>query len=95
MSSFIRHLGTSNVAAAIFLTAWHMFFATIVTRFLASTTTLFDGRKRFPMTWNQYARSVAPVGLVFSLSLNCASTAYPYLDIPTIQMLEVCGGSNA
>jgi len=76
-------------AIAIFLTTWHLVFATIATQILARTTHLLDGRHNVPMTGKLYLRAIVPIGLFFSLSLICGNQTYLYLSIAFIQMLKV------
>jgi len=73
----------------IFLTTWHLIFATIMTQILARFTTILDSRKKVPMTGKVYLRAIVPIGLFFSLSLICGNQAYLYLSVAFIQMLKV------
>jgi hypothetical protein len=73
----------------IFLTTWHLVFATIMTQILARFTTILDSRKKVPMTGKVYLRAIVPIGLFFSLSLICGNQAYLYLSVAFIQMLKV------
>jgi hypothetical protein len=75
--------------AAIFLTTWHLVFATIMTQLLARFTTILDSRKKVPMTGRVYLRAIVPIGIFFSLSLICGNKAYLYLSVAFIQMLKV------
>ncbi|QKX63020.1 uncharacterized protein TRUGW13939_10188 [Talaromyces rugulosus] len=75
-------------AYPIFLTTWHLTFATIMTQILARTTTLLDGRKTVKMTGRVYLRAIVPIGLFFSLSLICGNVTYLYLSVAFIQMLK-------
>ncbi|KAI5286450.1 hypothetical protein KEM54_006780 [Ascosphaera aggregata] len=72
----------------IFLTSWHLGFASIMTQLLARTTTLLDGRKRVKMTGRMYLRAIVPIGFFFSLSLICGNKTYMYLSVSFIQMLK-------
>jgi hypothetical protein len=74
----------------IFLTTWHLIFATFMTQFLARFTTILDSRKKVPMTGRVYLRAIVPIGLFFSLSLICGNQTYLYLSVAFIQMLKVC-----
>lgn len=74
---------------AIFLTTWHLLFATIMTQILARCTNLLDSRKKVPMTGRVYLRAIVPIGLFFSLSLICGNLTYLYLSVAFIQMLKV------
>src|SRR5271170_3773078 len=73
----------------IFLTTWHLLFATIATQVLARTTTLLDGLKTVKMDGRTYLRAIVPIGAFFSLSLICSNQAYLYLSVAFIQMLKV------
>ncbi|KAI5849154.1 triose-phosphate transporter family-domain-containing protein [Tricharina praecox] len=81
-------LSTCEFAFPIFLTTWHLVFATAATQLLARTTDLLDGRHRVKMTGRIYLRAIMPIGLFFSLSLICSNKAYIYLSVAFIQMLK-------
>jgi hypothetical protein len=81
-------LDTAKFHFPIFLTTWHLIFATIMTQFLARFTTILDSRKKVPMTGRVYLRAIVPIGLFFSLSLICGNQAYLYLSVAFIQMLK-------
>jgi len=81
-------LSTVEFSFPIFLTTWHLVFATIATQVLARTTTLLDARRRVKMTGRVYVRAIAPIGFFFSLSLICGNQAYMYLSVAFIQMLK-------
>ncbi|KAK6346950.1 hypothetical protein TWF696_007046 [Orbilia brochopaga] len=72
----------------IFLTTWHLVFATIATQVLAKTSKLLDGLKTVNMTGRVYLRAVVPIGFFFSLSLICSNKAYLFLSVSFIQMLK-------
>ncbi|KAF2273888.1 TPT-domain-containing protein [Westerdykella ornata] len=72
----------------IFLTTWHLLFATIVTQLMARFTTILDSRKKVPMTGRVYLRAIIPIGIFFSLSLICGNQTYLYLSVAFIQMLK-------
>ncbi|KAJ6257104.1 hypothetical protein Dda_7989 [Drechslerella dactyloides] len=72
----------------IFLTTWHLVFATIATQVLARTSKLLDGLKTVNMTGRVYLRAVVPIGFFFSLSLICSNKAYLFLSVSFIQMLK-------
>jgi hypothetical protein len=73
----------------VLLTAWHLFFATVMTQIMARTTTLLDGRKNVRMNTRMYIRTILPIGIVYSLSLICGNLTYLYLSVAFIQMLKV------
>ncbi|KAJ4394480.1 hypothetical protein N0V93_003698 [Gnomoniopsis smithogilvyi] len=72
----------------LFLTTWHMFFATTMTQIMAKFTTTLDSRHKVPMTTQTYMRAIVPIGIMFSLSLICGNVAYLYLSVSFIQMLK-------
>ncbi|OBT85336.1 hypothetical protein VE02_05982 [Pseudogymnoascus sp. 03VT05] len=72
----------------VLLTAWHLFFATVMTQIMARTTTLLDGRKNVRMNTRMYIRTILPIGIVYSLSLICGNLTYLYLSVAFIQMLK-------
>ncbi|KAL6711724.1 hypothetical protein ACN47E_004658 [Coniothyrium glycines] len=81
-------LDTAKFHYPIFLTTWHLVFATIMTQILARFTTILDSRKKVPMTGRVYLRAIVPIGLFFSMSLICGNQAYLYLSVAFIQMLK-------
>ncbi|KAF1931741.1 TPT-domain-containing protein [Didymella exigua CBS 183.55] len=81
-------LDTAKFHFPIFLTTWHLVFATVMTQILARFTTILDSRKKVPMTGKVYLRAIVPIGLFFSLSLICGNQAYLYLSVAFIQMLK-------
>ncbi|KAI5798596.1 DUF250 domain membrane protein [Pyronema domesticum] len=81
-------LYTLDFQYPIFLTTWHLIFATIATQVMARTTHLLDGRFQVRMTGKVYLRAIAPIGFFFSLSLICGNMAYLTLSVAFIQMLK-------
>ncbi|RAK98486.1 TPT-domain-containing protein [Aspergillus ibericus CBS 121593] len=81
-------LHTAGFSFPLFLTTWHLVFATIMTRLMARFTTLLDSRHQVPMTSRIYMRAIVPIGAFFSLSLICGNLAYLYLSVSFIQMLK-------
>ncbi|ORY11833.1 triose-phosphate transporter family-domain-containing protein [Clohesyomyces aquaticus] len=81
-------LDTADFHFPIFLTTWHLAFATFMTQILARFTTILDSRKKVPMTGRVYLRAIVPIGIFFSLSLICGNQAYLYLSVAFIQMLK-------
>jgi len=77
-----------NFPFPIFLTTWHLVFATFMTQCLARFTTVLDSRKNVPMTGRVYLRAIVPIGAFFSMSLICGNVAYLYLSVSFIQMLK-------
>ncbi|KAK5016985.1 triose-phosphate transporter family-domain-containing protein [Cryomyces antarcticus] len=81
-------LDTAKFHYPIFLTTWHLFFATLMTQMLARFTGVLDSRKKVPMTGKIYLRAIVPIGVFFSLSLICGNLTYLYLSVAFIQMLK-------
>ncbi|PSR80806.1 triose-phosphate transporter family-domain-containing protein [Coniella lustricola] len=81
-------LATAKFNFPLFLTTWHMFFATVMTQIMAKFTTTLDSRHKVPMTTQTYIRAIVPIGIMFSLSLICGNVAYLYLSVSFIQMLK-------
>ncbi|KAK5625336.1 hypothetical protein RRF57_001052 [Xylaria bambusicola] len=73
---------------ALFLTTWHMAFATLMTQLMAKFTTTLDSRHKVPMNTNTYMKAIVPIGVMFSLSLIFGNFAYLYLSVSFIQMLK-------
>ncbi|KAI1353689.1 triose-phosphate transporter family-domain-containing protein [Xylaria sp. FL0043] len=73
---------------ALFLTTWHMAFATLMTQLMAKFTTTLDSRHKVPMNTNTYMKAIVPIGIMFSLSLIFGNFAYLYLSVSFIQMLK-------
>jgi hypothetical protein len=78
----------------IFLTTWHLIFATICTQILARTTNLLDGVKTVKMDGKTYLRAIVPIGIFFCFALICSNQAYFYLSVAFIQILKVSTFSN-
>lgn len=76
-------------AFPIFLTTWHLIFATISTQILARTTNLLDGVKTVQMDGKTYLRAIVPIGVFFCFALIFSNQAYFYLSVAFIQMLKV------
>lgn len=70
----------------VFLTTFHLVYATIGVRLLAKTTHLLDGLKDAQMTWDRYMRNIVPIGALFSASLVFSNLAYITLSVSFIQM---------
>ena len=81
-------LDTAGFPFPIFLTTWHLVFATIMTHILKRTTHLLDGLQSVKMDGRTYLRAIVPIGVFFSLSLICSNQAYLYLSVAFIQMLK-------
>ncbi|KAF7527057.1 hypothetical protein PCG10_003258 [Penicillium crustosum] len=81
-------LSSAKFNFPLFLTTWHMVFATAMTQILARFTTVLDSRHKVPMNPATYTRAIVPIGVMFSLSLICGNLAYLYLSVSFIQMLK-------
>ncbi|KAH8665416.1 triose-phosphate transporter family-domain-containing protein [Ilyonectria robusta] len=81
-------LATAKFDFPLFLTTWHMVFATITTQIMARFTKTLDSRHKVPMTPTIYGQSIVPIGILFSFSLICGNMAYLYLSVSFIQMLK-------
>ncbi|KAI9666414.1 MAG: hypothetical protein M1821_004350 [Bathelium mastoideum] len=81
-------LDSAKFQFPVFLTTWHLLFATLMTQIMARTTNMLDSRKSVPMTGRIYLRAIVPIGLFFSLSLICGNITYLYLSVAFIQMLK-------
>ncbi|KAI8826192.1 Cas4p protein [Fimicolochytrium jonesii] len=79
-----------NFPFPLLLTTWHLSLATIATRVLRKYTNLLPGIDEIDkkLTWDKWARTVLPIGLLFSGSLACGNYAYVYLSVSFIQMLK-------
>ncbi|PLB53509.1 TPT-domain-containing protein [Aspergillus steynii IBT 23096] len=81
-------LASAKFDFPLFLTSWHMTFATAMTQILAHFTDKLDSRHKVPMTPGTYTKAIVPIGIMFSLSLICGNLAYLYLSVSFIQMLK-------
>ncbi|KAH8662299.1 triose-phosphate transporter family-domain-containing protein [Xylariales sp. PMI_506] len=81
-------LAAAHFDFPLFLTTWHMVFATGMTQILARFTSVLDSRKKVPMDTNTYMKAIVPIGVMFSLSLILGNLAYLYLSVSFIQMLK-------
>jgi hypothetical protein len=70
----------------IFLTTWHLTFATIGTRIMLRTTRLLDGVYNVQMSWDRWFKNIVPIGALFSASLIFSNMAYLTLSVSFIQM---------
>lgn len=85
-NKYILDSDSLNFPFPIFLTTWHLVFATIGTRVLARTTRLLDGLHNVSMSWDRWWRSIVPIGALFSASLIFSNMAYLTLSVSFIQM---------
>jgi len=72
----------------MFLTTWHMFFATIMTQIMARTSNWLPGVREKKVDGAVMQSQILPVSLCFSVSLVLANKAYIYLSVSYIQMLK-------
>ncbi|CAH7682672.1 triose-phosphate transporter family-domain-containing protein [Phakopsora pachyrhizi] len=72
----------------IWLTTWHLSFATIGTRILARSSNLLSGLSSVQMGWDRWVKSILPIGALFSASLIFNNMAYLTLSVSFIQMLK-------
>lgn len=79
-------LARPSAPSPIFLTTWHLTFATIGTRIMLRTTRLLDGLGNVQMSWDRYFRNIVPIGALFSASLIFNNMAYLTLSVSFIQM---------
>ncbi|GAA5992070.1 hypothetical protein JCM10908_000726 [Rhodotorula pacifica] len=72
----------------IFLTTWHLVYATIGTRLLLRFTHLLDDLQNVQMSWDRWFKNIVPIGALFSGSLIFSNFAYLTLSVSFIQMLK-------
>lgn len=72
----------------IFLTTFHLVYATIGTRMLLRFTHLLDGLADVQMSWERWLTNIVPIGALFSASLILNNYAYLTLSVSFIQMLK-------
>lgn len=77
-----------ELCSPIFLTTFHLTYASIGTRLLLRFTNLLDGVKDVQMPWDRYFKSIVPIGALFSASLIFSNLAYLTLSVSFIQMLK-------
>ncbi|KAK0612722.1 putative sugar phosphate/phosphate translocator [Lasiodiplodia hormozganensis] len=72
----------------LFLTTWHMVFASIMTQILAHATRILDSRHKVSMNHTFYLKTIVPIAIVYSVSLICGNMAYLFLSVSFIQMMK-------
>ncbi|GAA5898622.1 hypothetical protein JCM5296_005943 [Sporobolomyces johnsonii] len=72
----------------IFLTTFHLVYATIGTRLLLRFTHLLDDLQNVQMSWDRWFKNIVPIGALFSGSLIFSNFAYLTLSVSFIQMLK-------
>ncbi|KAJ3161515.1 hypothetical protein HDU88_007320 [Geranomyces variabilis] len=76
----------------IFLTTWHLIFATLATRVLHRSTNLLSGLDGVQLSretyWKACILAIVPIGALFSATLIFSNLAYLHLSVAFIQMLK-------
>ncbi|KAI8586278.1 triose phosphate/3-phosphoglycerate/phosphate translocator [Geranomyces variabilis] len=72
----------------IFLTTWHLLFATLATRALHRTTNLLSELDGVHLDRTTYWTAIVPIGALFSTTLIFSNLAYLHLSVAFIQMLK-------
>eukprot|EP01038_Epipyxis_sp_PR26KG_P008113 gene8113-10988_t len=72
----------------MFLTTWHMFFATVMTQIMSATTNMLPGVKEGKVDGTVLLKQIVPVSVFFAISLVLANKSYIYLSVSYIQMLK-------
>ncbi|KAI8816566.1 DMT family organic anion transporter [Fimicolochytrium jonesii] len=86
---FNKYIFTSlDFKFPIFLTFWHLVFASIATRCLRKWTHLLDDVDEIQMTPSLYCRGIVPIAVVFCAALVTSNYAYLYISVAFIQMLK-------
>ena len=84
-------LSSMGLAFPLFLTSWHMFLSTIVTRIMArlpNTASMLPAVQDGRVTPKVFFERIVPVAVLFALSLALGNQAYLYLSVSFIQMLK-------
>jgi drug/metabolite transporter (DMT)-like permease len=72
----------------MFLTSWHMLFATILTQVLSRTTKLLPSLETAKVDAKVIQNQILPVAACFAISLISSNKAYVFLSVSFIQMLK-------
>lgn len=72
----------------MFLTTWHMFFATVMTQIMAVSSNWLPGVHEKKVNLDVMKTQIFPVSACFAVSLVLANKAYIYLSVSYIQMLK-------
>jgi len=72
----------------MFLTTWHMVFATIMTQILSKTTNMLPGVREKKVDFKVLRTQILPVSICFAVSLVLSNKSYIYLSVSYIQMLK-------
>lgn len=70
----------------MFLTTWHMLFATVLTQVLSRTTNLLPAVKSANVDAKAMRNQIFPVAVCFAVSLIMSNKAYIYLSVSFIQV---------
>ncbi|KAI1462348.1 TPT-domain-containing protein [Annulohypoxylon moriforme] len=68
-----------------------MIIATVFTQVLARKTHLLNGRHKVMMTPSLFAKTILPIGLLYSGSMIFNNLVYLHLSVPFVQMLKATG----
>mmetsp|Transcript_28554 Transcript_28554/g.39300 ORF Transcript_28554/g.39300 Transcript_28554/m.39300 type:complete len:319 (-) Transcript_28554:115-1071(-) len=72
----------------MFLTTYHMIFASFLTQFMSRFTSMLPGVKENKVDRNVLFTQILPVSLFFAVSLVLSNKSYIYLSVSYIQMLK-------
>ena len=70
----------------MFLTTWHMVFATVMTQILSRTTNMLPGVREKKVDSKALQTQIFPVALCFAFSLVLSNKSYIYLSVSYIQV---------
>ena len=74
----------------MFLTTWHMVFATCCTQLMSRTTNMLPGVREKKVDSKALQTSIFPVALCFAFSLVLSNKSYIYLSVSYIQVRLPC-----
>ena len=74
----------------MFLTTWHMVFATCFTQIMSRTTNMLPGVREKKVDSKALQTSIFPVALCFAVSLVLSNKSYIYLSVSYIQVRLPC-----
>lgn len=69
----------------MFLTTWHMCFATLLTQIMSRTTNMLPGVREGKVDASVMKKQILPVACFFAVSLVLSNKAYIYLSVSYIQ----------
>jgi hypothetical protein len=70
----------------MFLTTWHMLFATLLTQIMSRTTNMLPGVREGKVDMDVMKKQILPVASFFAVSLVLSNKAYIYLSVSYIQV---------